>query len=143
MPKRGSLKSAGKRQESATFLQRSFSRLHCSFSLAAAQLLVKMTSAPQKGQCCSATSAAQHPENCSVTSVFACGMLQGRGLEGRGLGLAEISGPQKGPAERATSKNVKNRQKVSKICSTLFDIFRAGQKTSRIVKKCQNIFDIF
>ena len=34
-------------------------------------------------------------------------------------------------------KNVKNRQKVSKIFSTLFDIFRAGQKASKIVKKCQ------
>ena len=60
--------------------------LHCSFSLAAAQLLVKMTSALQKSECCSATSAAQHSENCSATSVFACGMLQGWGLEGWGLG---------------------------------------------------------
>ena len=66
-----------------------FSMLHCSFPLAAAQLLVEMTSALQKGQCCSATSAAQHSENCSATSVFACGMLQGRGLEEWGLGLAE------------------------------------------------------
>ena len=65
--------------------------LHCSFSLAAAQLLVKMTSALQKSQCCSATSAAQHSENCSATSVFACGMLEGRGLEGWGLGLAELN----------------------------------------------------
>ena len=56
-----------------------------SFSLSAAQLLVKMTSALQKSQCCSATSAAQHSENCSATSVFACGMLQGWGLEGWGL----------------------------------------------------------
>ena len=63
--------------------------LHCSFSLPAAQLLVKMTSALQKSQCCSATSAAQHSENCSATSVFACGMLQGWGLEGWGLGLAD------------------------------------------------------
>ena len=63
--------------------------LRCSFSLAAAQLLVKMTSALQKSECCSATSAAQHSENCSATSVFACGMLQGWGLEGWGLGLAD------------------------------------------------------
>ena len=63
--------------------------LHCSFSLAAAQLLVKNTSALQKSECCSATSAAQHSENCSATSVFACGMLQGWGLEGWGLGLPE------------------------------------------------------
>ena len=33
--------------------------LHCSFSLVAAQLLVKMTSAQQRSECCSATSAAQ------------------------------------------------------------------------------------
>ena len=39
-----------------------------------------------------------------------------------------ISGPQKGPAERG---HVKKRQKVSNI---FFDIFRAGQKTSKIVK---------
>ena len=47
------------------------------------------------------------------------------------------------PAERGHVKNVKNRQKVSKIFSTLFDNFRAGQKTSKIVKKCQNIFRHF
>ena len=61
--------------------------LQCSFSFAAAQLLVQMTSALQKSRCCSAVSAAQHSENCSATSVFA--MLQGWGLEGWGLGLAE------------------------------------------------------
>ena len=61
----------------------------CSFSFAAAQLLVQMTSALQKSECCSAVSAAQHSENCSATSVLACGMLQGWGLEGWGLGLAD------------------------------------------------------
>ena len=66
--------------------------LQCSFSLAAAQLLVKMTSALQKSQCCRATSAALHSENCSATSVFACGMLQGWGLEGWGLELADWNG---------------------------------------------------
>ena len=50
-----------------------------------------MTSALQKSQCCSATSAAQHSENRSATSVFACGMLQGWGLEGWGLGLADAA----------------------------------------------------
>ena len=68
-----------------------FSMLQCSFSLVAAQHLVKMTSALQKSQCCSATSAAQHSKNCSATFVFACGMLQGWGLEGWGLGLADRS----------------------------------------------------
>ena len=53
--------------------------LHCSLSLAAAQLLVKMIAALQKSECCSATSAAQLSESYSATSVFACGMLQGWG----------------------------------------------------------------
>ena len=50
-----------------------------------------------------------------------------------------IGGPQKGPAERG---HVKKRQKSSKIFSTLFDIFRVGQKTSKIVKilKVSKIF---
>ena len=51
--------------------------LQCSFSFAAAQLLVQMTSALQKRQCCSAVPAAQHSENCSATSVFACGVFRG------------------------------------------------------------------
>ena len=67
--------------------------LQCSFSVAAAQLLVQMTSALQKSQCCSAVSAAQHSENCSATSVFAGGKLQGWGLEGWGLGLAGLASP--------------------------------------------------
>ena len=68
-----------------------FSMLQCSFSFAAAQLSVQMTSALQKRQCCSAVPAAQRSENCSATSVFACGMLQGWGLEGSGLGLADLA----------------------------------------------------
>ena len=42
--------------------------------------------------------------------------------------------------ETYTSKNVKNRQTVSKSFSTLFDNFRAGQKTSEIVKKTSKSF---
>ena len=61
---------------------------------AAAQLLVQMTSALQTSQCCSAVATAQHSENCSATSVFACGMLQGWGLEGWGLGLADPRVPR-------------------------------------------------
>ena len=53
--------------------------LHWSFLLAAAQLLVNVTSALQTSECCSATSAAQLSENCSTTSVFAC---VGRKLRG-------------------------------------------------------------
>ena len=63
-----------------------FSMLQCSFSFAAAQRLVQMTSALQKSECCSAVPAAQHSENCSATSVFACGSGV---LEGWGLGLAD------------------------------------------------------
>ena len=73
--------------------------LRCSFSLAAAQLLVKMTSALQRSQCCSAVSAAQHSKNCSATSFVACGMLQGWGLEGCGLGFTEYA-PLRNAADR-------------------------------------------
>ena len=96
-PKRGSLKSAGKRQESAAFLQRSFFffffffDVAVQFSFVAAQLLVKMTSALQKSKCCSATSAAELSENKKRNLCFARGMLQGWGLEEQCLGLAETA----------------------------------------------------
>ena len=106
-PKRGCLNvGAWNPQESSRKAPLScnaaFSMLQCSFSFAAAQLLVQMTSALQKRQCCSAVPAAQHSENCSATSVFACGMLQGWGLEGSGLGLAERSA--EAPARRSAEK---------------------------------------
>ena len=44
-----------------------------------------------------------------------------------------VDGPQQGPAERGHVKNVK---KCQKSFSTLFDIFRAGQKR-------QNLSNIF
>ena len=50
---------------------------------------------------------------------------------------------KRGRRKGATSKNVKNRQKVSKSFSTLFDNFCAGQKPSKIVKKCQKVFRHF
>ena len=81
-PKCGSLKSAAKRQESATSPQRSFFNVALQFFACCSAALVKMTSGLQNSQCCSASSAAQHSESCSATSVFACGMLQGWGLEG-------------------------------------------------------------
>ena len=71
-------KAAGKRHFPATQLF----NVALQFALAAAQLLVKVTSTLQTSQCCSATSAVQHSENCSATSVFASGMLQGWGLSG-------------------------------------------------------------
>ena len=79
---------AGKRHFPATQLFRCCSAV---FLLQRSAAFGQMTSAAlQKSQCCSAVSAAQHSENCSATSVFACGMLQGRGLEGWGLGLYDI-----------------------------------------------------
>ena len=69
-----------------TFLQRSFFDVAVQFSArCSAASGVEMTSVLQKSECCSATAAAQHSENCSATSVFACGMLQGWGLEGWGF----------------------------------------------------------
>ena len=72
----------------------------CSFSLVAAQLLVRRMSALQQTECCSATSAAQLSKNCSATSFFACGMLQGWGLEGWGLGLANTGAAARRSAGR-------------------------------------------
>ena len=46
-------------------------------------------------------------------------------------------GPQKGPAERDHVKKHQNRQK------TYFDIFCAGQKTSKIVKSVKSNFRLF
>ena len=70
------------------------------------------------------------------------GLLPGKfaNLAFFGLSSADC---KKGRRKGATSKNVKNRQKVSKSFSTLFDNFRAGQKTSKIVKKCQKYFRHF
>ena len=52
-----------------------------------------------------------------------------------------LNGPQKGPAERG---HVKKSQKSSKSVKNIFrrfsTFFRAGQKKSKIVKKCQNSF---
>ena len=60
------------------------------------------------------------------------------------LGSVDSADCKRGRRKGATSKNVKNRQKVSKMFSTLFvDNFRAGQKTSKIVKKCQKVFRHF
>ena len=51
-----------------------------------------------------------------------------------GLSRDNLSGLEKGPAERG---HVKNRQKVSRHFSTFF---AKGKKTSKIVKKCQKYF---
>ena len=91
MSKRGSLKSAGKRQENATFLQCSFFNVALQFFACCSAAFGQNDIRAAESQCCSATSAAQHSENCSATSVFACGMLQGWGFEGWGLGLADTS----------------------------------------------------
>ena len=57
VPKRGGLKPAGKRCSAV-------------FRLLQRQLLVQMTSALYKSECCRAVSAAQHSENCSATGFL-------------------------------------------------------------------------
>ena len=47
---------------------------------------------------------------------------------------------KRGRRKGATSKNVKNRQKVSKSFSTLFDNFRAGQKSQKSSKSVKDKF---
>ena len=79
-----------------------FSLSHRSSSLAAAQLLVKLTSALQKSECCSAASAAQHSENCSATSLFRLWHVAGVGFGGVGLRTScnlplRVRGSPKGP----------------------------------------------
>ena len=54
-----------------------------------------------------------------------------------------LSGPQRGQRKGATSKNIKNHQKVSKIFSRLFDIFRAGQKNVKRRRKVSKMFSTF
>ena len=66
-----------------------------------------------------------------------------RSWRGRAFSFLRSADCKRGRRKGATSKNVKNRQKVSKGFSTLFDNFRAGQKTSKIVKKCQKVFRHF
>ena len=50
---------------------------------------------------------------------------------------------KRGRRKGATSKNVNNRQKVSKSFSTLFDNFRAGQKRQKSSKSVKKFFDTF
>ena len=87
--KRGGLKPAGKRQESATFLQRSFFDVAVQFFVCCSAAFGPndFRTAEKPMLQCSFCSAAFR--NCSATSVFAGGMLQGWGLEGWGLGLAD------------------------------------------------------
>ena len=91
VPKRGGLKPAGKRQESATFLQRSFFDVAVQFFVCcSAAFGPNEFRTAEKPMLQGSFSAAQHSENCSATSVFACGMLQRWGFEGWGLGLADL-----------------------------------------------------
>ena len=85
----GSLNVAGKRQESATFLQRSLCNVAMQFYVCCSAAFGKNDVRIEEKrllQCNFCSS-----ENCSTTSVFACGMLQGWSLERRGfkLGLTE------------------------------------------------------
>ena len=67
-----------------------FSMLRCSFSLAAVQPLVKMTSALQESQCYSATSAAQHSETAAQLR-FRWWHVAGVGFRGVGFSRQEAS----------------------------------------------------
>ena len=49
----------------------------------------------------------------------------------------------KGASGKGPRQKRQESSKVSRIFSTLFDIFHAGQKTSKIIKKCQNILRHF
>ena len=92
MPRRGSLKCAGKRQESATFLQRSFFNVALQFfarcSAAFGQNGIRSAEKPMLV----AVQLLQRsiPKTAAQLPFFAGGMLQGWGLEGWGLGLAEF-----------------------------------------------------
>ena len=100
--KRGSLKSAGKRCRKVPFL------------------VVKMTSALQKRECRSATSAVQHSENCSATSVFARGMLHGWGLElGRDMGGCKTYGGRKTYQRTRSPENFWTPPKELLVCSVV------------------------
>ena len=72
--------------------------------------------------------------------------LQGLGCRKKSQ-IPRVSGLQKGPAERGHVKNVKNRLKVSKSFSTVFDSFRAGQKNvknhQKVSKSLSTLFDNF
>ena len=90
--RRGGLKSTGKRQESATFLQHGFLNVAVQFlACCSAAILVK------RCPLCSlkANAAVQFLQHnfakiAAQLQFCACGMLQGRGLEGCGLGLADL-----------------------------------------------------
>ena len=89
-PKRGSLKSAGKRQENATFLQRSFFNDAVQFLVCCCAAFGKndvLIAEKRVLQCifCSAT----FRKNSAQLLLFVCGMLQAWGLEGWGLRLAD------------------------------------------------------
>ena len=65
------------------------------------------------------------------------------GVPGSLLLEPSFSGLQKGPAERGHVKKLQKPSKSVKSFSTLFDNFRAGQKTSKIVKKRQKVLRHF
>ena len=81
------MKSAGKRQESATFLQRSFLNVAMRFFACCSAVFGK-NDVHTETNVAVKTSAAQLSENCSA--IFFClWHVAGRGLEGWGLGLAD------------------------------------------------------
>ena len=103
MPKRGGLKAAGKRQESATFLQRSFFDVVVQFFVCCSAAFGPndFRTAEKTMLQCSFCSAALRKLQCNFR--FRLWHVAGVGLEGSGLGLAEKIGF--GPSARNTKPN--------------------------------------
>ena len=127
MPKSGSLKAAGKRQESATFLRRSVFNVALQFFTCCSAAFGKndIRTAEKRMLQCNFT-AAQHSENCSTDSVFACGMLQGWGLEGWGMDLMSFGECALVPREHANVPSFRFRYRETSEC-TLVPVFVPGE----------------
>ena len=121
MPKRGTLKSAGKRQESATFLQRSFFNV-------ALQFFAR----------CSAAFG-QNDIRTADKPMFQCNVCSAA-FRKRQRNFRLLSGPQKGPAERG---HVKKRQKSSKSVKNILVASRHFSRRAKNVKKLSKSVKIF
>ena len=73
----------------------------------AAELVISMTSALQKSECCSATSAAQLSENCSAASVF---RKEPEGKNAKGKSLSKLFGEAKMFAEEISEEFSQDRR---------------------------------
>ena len=90
MPKHGSLKSAGKRQESTTFLQRSFFNVAVQFFARCSAVFGQSDVRTAEIRMLQCSFCRVNFRKLQRNFRFPCGMLQGWGLEGWGLGLADV-----------------------------------------------------